>query len=1564
MRFYLLSVLLCLSLSAGAQLADLAADAELPAFEEQLETYMTATRNDRARTAYANFTGTLYGGGLTAEQQQRVKSATVALARANVRAEFGMADYLEILAYLSGKEKEKQELFAGFHDVLERTLADPALTPAGLTNLLENSLNYLSRGRLDRDSGPYGWKVAGGTPSFTYDAVPLLVVDKVQQLLASMKTDSFAIQETKIIIDLTNNRFMGKGGRTDWQRVGLPSDIFVRLVDYQVDPRLNHLTSDSAHLQYPTYFGDRIIYGSFEDRLQSGGPRAAGDVPEFVSDNPMLVVDNIGEGMRMRGRFELHGGRAYATTEEGTDGVVYFDVTGEDGSRKMQAQATQFVVVPGERLTGQKVKLALYFGQDSLVHPSASIDVDIKEALVKLKRTESSSDAAPFYHSMNRFNIDADNINVYLRGDSAVVGRKTVSFQEKGDVVLESENYFDHRDYLQIKALAGFHPLELIYRYRAQLAYPTDTLSANSLADYFQEGLTAKSIESALFDLQSRGFLSYDPEKAQVILKPKLAHYVESEREAKDYDKLKIVSSTEELNAFLDLKAGTILVEGVRPIQLNARKQVAIRPFAEQVAIVGDRNLDFGGQVYAGGAILSGSDFHFKYEPYYIQFDSVKYIDLFLPEGGEIKDGVQRLSTASRIENVSGYVLLDAPKNKSGSENIGYFPSIQTRGPSYIYYDQADTASLYSRDSFYFELVPFSLNNLDSLTESGLGLKGELVSGGIFPRMARTLSVQEDGSLGFVTSTDSVGQMAYGDRGTYTGEVTLNNSGLVGNGTFRYLEAEITSPEIVFGVDSATTVAQSFVLQESTDPARPVPQVVGQEVNVTFRPYGDSLVVTPRDGGTFNLFGTGDHRFDGSLVLQPKALRGGGTLEWSQAEVASADFRFGTKTVNVDTATVNIKSLDGEGGIALTTTNVSGAFDFDRSTAEFRNNGTEQSTEMPYIQFKTSSDRFAWDMAGGEIKFNTGEGKDRFTSINPDQDTLTFTGNTAVYNTLEGQLEVGGVPYIVSADARIIPGDSAIVVRSGGKVAQLTNARIIADTLNQYHVINRATVDIAGRKEYTASGFYQYNVGDHEQEVELQDIVGTRVGMGLRSEKATATRAKGEIPEETEFYIDDKTRFYGTIELDAGSKELAFDGFARIEAEKLPAAEWFVVQSEGDKNNLVLKTEGVLDPSGKPLYTGFYLSKPDRHVYPAMIRTPDRRVDHPILDAAGVFTYDEDRDAFLFGDSVRINDPASVEGNLMVFDHATGTVSGDGLLGIGGRLKYIAMKTYGTISMQLPEQFQPEAEPEVAINETTTETSDSTAAEGEGGTLTDNMFLLEEETEEAPATDVTELKLSVAAPEEERYPETNAEVMAAIDLILPAPLVAIMTNDLVSGAYSAPQLGINQRIPFATAGIANLFPAGPDRERAIAGLSADAMDLAPAVNRHTFLFSDMKLRWNTDYQSFVSTQPLNGLASVAGKPISRRFESYLEVKMTTGGDDRLYLFIKSPSETYYFFGFKDGILNVVSNNNAFMNALRETKPKDLVLEMEDGLTYEILEVTPGTAQTFLRRVQAAFGSDN
>ena len=142
-------------------------------------------------------------------------------------------------------------------------------------------------------------------------------------------------------------------------------------------------------------------------------------------------------------------------------------------------------------------------------------------------------------------------------------------------------------------------------------------------------------------------------------------------------------------------------------------------------------------------------------------------------------------------------------------------------------------------------------------------------------------------------------------------------------------------------------------------------------------------------------------------------------------------------------------------------------------------------------------------------------------------------------------------------------------------------------------------------------------------------------------------------------------------------------------------------------------------------------------------------------------------------------------------------------------------------------------------------------------------------------------------------------------------------------------------------------------------MSSGYFDIPKKHNPYTFLFSKLKLKWDPDYQSFVTTKKTSGLATLNGKSINKKVTTYIEFKMPSSDDDRLYIYIKSPSDLYYFFGFKQGILNVVSNNPTFMDTLNGLKGKEKVQKMKDGQTYEIQAVEPGTAQRFLRRIQAA-----
>jgi hypothetical protein len=1554
----LVRTLFCLFVFSTAlqaqSLAELEPGAEVATIMEALEETMTASNNSDAKEAFVNFNGLYYGGAFTEEQQQVIGNTVIAMARKRISPSSGFVAYLGTLAGMTATDGTEGQRFQEFHDGFAQLMAMPQVRINTIVSTLVATNTFLNTNRLDPDGEGSGWLVRGGKPGFRFDGGLHMVVDSISSLIALGKEDSINITETWLDVDLATGTARGKGGRTDWQKLGLSDEVFAILVSYQLDVRRTLYTADSAHLQYPEYFGDEILVGNFTDKVQPGGARAGAEYPAFLSDDGYVEIKNVGEGIDLAGNFELRGSTVYAIGDEARKAKVTLRIRDDIHGQTVRGLAKRFTVRQGERIGGQSVETTIYVGQDSIYHPSVTMKVDIPQGVVSLTRTQSSADQSPFYHSQNNLNLYADHLDIYLQADSAVVGKKTVSFQEKSDVVFESKDYFSNTEYLRIRDIARSNPLDQIYALRNGPEGGNDIIHADQLAQVFNRSFRAEDIAPLLFDLQTRGFLLYNVDEQLVELLPKVGHYVESSREEKDYDRLRLISRTKDINAYFDLKNGEVVINNVLPIEFNRRKQIAIKPLGDQIVLSGDRDFNFDGQLFAGGMVFEGKDFQFKYAPYYVKMDSVRYFDLFLPEGDLIGEGMNRVSTGSRIEHLSGYLLIDAPRNKSGTEDIPYFPSLQTKAPSYIFYDQADTNSIYARDSFYFEIAPFSLNSLDSLTAPDVELKGRLVSGGIFPDMEEVLSIQEDGSLGFITKTNENGQATYGERGNYTGEVILSNRGLEGRGKLNYLEAEIESEDLKFTPEQTTASARQFNLEENITDEREVPRVRGREVNITFKPYGDSLLVQSVAEEPFDLFQRGEHTFNGELVLTPEALKGNGKLSWSSADMSSKDLDFGTFNAMADTADVNINSLETDDRLALSTTNVRADIDFEKQLASFQNNSTDLATIMPYNQFKTSINRFDWDMAGGNITFQAEANKDRFTSIHPDQDSLTFTGTAATYDINTSMLNVEGVPYVKSADAIIYPGDEKIRVEPGARITELTNARIVADTINQYHVINRATVQIRGRKEYNASGFYEYNVGPHEQEFELQNIVGARIGKGKRNEKATATRAEGEIAEGSTFFVDNKTKFYGQINLDAGSESLFFDGYAKIEAESLPGAQWFTVRSEGDKKNLTLDISSPKDRDGLPLATGFYLSKPYRQVYPSMIQTKDQRKDHAILDANGVFTYNEAQDKFYFGDSARVKNPALVGGNLMVLDNGAGKVSGNGMLGIGGRLQYVSMKSYGDIEMNMPStsRREPEPDPIPAPEEKKKEEEPP------------SMFLLEEEVKPQPDTTATNgdgVKITIDGPVEEAYPDVLVKAMTAIDLIIPDKLVNMMVTDIKSSSFASPGLNLVTDAQFYRAGLQSLFPPSREREAAIAGLSAGTIDVPKQINRHTFLLSQLKMKWSSDYQSFVSTDKLTGVASIKSNPINKMLEVHVEVKMTTGGEDRLYLYIKSPSELYYFLGFRDGILNVVSNNTQFMNELDNMKANELVLKMDDGETYEILPVSPGTAQTFLRRVQNAFG---
>ncbi|MEY3053452.1 MAG: hypothetical protein RLY31_3237, partial [Bacteroidota bacterium] len=1033
-------------------------------------------------------------------------------------------------------------------------------------------------------------------------------------------------------------------------------------------------------------------------------------------------------------------------------------------------------------------------------------------------------------------------------------------------------------------------------------------LDANLLARKLNPNFSIENITSLLYDLVSKGFINYDAATETVELKDKIFHYADASQKKVDFDIIKIVSESDETNAIFNLRDNTTSIMGVSQVELSRAQRVLIRPYGNFVKLKPNRDMDLEGLLFAGFSTLHGKDFHFDYNSFQIQLDSVRYFDLYLPTGTLDKFSMPNAySIGSRIEHLNGVLLIDAPSNKSGRENISIFPILESKKNSYVFYDYKGTqAGAYDRKTFYFELDPFSFNSLDNYSKDDIRLKGKFLSADIFPVFHETLIIREDTSLGFITQTPTTGFRVYRNKGNYNGALELSNRGLLGRGNLSYLSASIDSKDLVFKPLQLTGSAESFNLKEDRSGQVEVPEVNGSDVTIDWRPYKDSMYIFSKQA-PFEIFNQGIHEIKGMLILTPGGLKASGLLNWDKASMESNLFSLGAFSAQADTTDLKIKAFNAD-ALALTTENLNGNVDFDKQMGNFSANANLLTTTLPYNQYQTSFNEFDWNMANETVTFRALEGNlGNFLSIHPDQDSLSFQGKSAFYDLRTNQLKIGGVPYIITSDAYIYPDSGNVDIQPNAEMKTLTNARIVADTVSKYHVINRASVQILGKKEYRASGFYEYNIGRHQQEIEFGEIIGSRIGKGSRSEKRSVTRANGEIGQRSDFYIDHKTKFHGTISLSSDKPNLRFKGFGQLQSSSLPEQNWFSFNCEGDKNNLTIIYDFPLNMEGEQLHTGLYISKETASVYPRVMMPLYFRKDRPIISIKGALQFDEKNDRFIFSDtSLLFGGSNHLDGNQLVFNNKNGNIEMAGKLEFGSALKYIDVDAAGFVQTDFP------------------------------GMEVDSFF------------DAGSLESKL-----------NIQAMVGIKLILPENLEKIMLADFKSSTFEASPIVYARNMSYYKKVVSELFPKNEDMRDVIDEINLGSLNLPKRFNPYTVLFDNVPLVWDRDYQSFVSTTDNLGIASITGDMVSMNVTAYLEMKMPTNEDDRLYFYIKSPSQQYYFFGYKQGILNVFSNNTRFMDELLSMKDKEKVFKMADGEQYEIQPVEPSTVQAFINRVKAA-----
>ncbi len=1464
-------------------------------FVDKLGEFMTASKRPDMEESFSVFKNMVRARSFSDYDMQRVIGVANTLADQKLSPFPYFKNYINAVS--AARINPDTALFGrwiGFTQKALSSIEKGRTKPIAL--LLEFSADLLEyRALKTGEGGSVTWKIHGGKYAFEFkDELPLLRCENVD-LIGLRKQDSITVLKTSGVYLPYEGLWHGQGGKVTWAGTGLDSTVYATLVNYKVEATKPLFTCDTAQLYYPLYFPNRAIPGKLEHNIVVDS-KANSQFPKFESFDRLLKVNKIGNGIEYVGGFKLSGSSlyGYGTNSEPAQLIIF----NKKRQRIFYGTGPLFIIKREVSIVAEEVNAKLFMDQDSLFHPQVDFRVDIPKDVIYLSRGEKGSERNPFFSSFYNMNLDVERIAWYIGQDSLEIGaRNSVAKGIEQKVQFESSEHFDMGNYIKMQQIASQNPISTLFVLSREKG--TTIISDNDFAQRINPKFDYSSIQTLLAQMVAEGFINYYFSRHEIELRDKLTHYALASQGKKDFDAINIISTSTAANAHLDLKTKETQIFEVKKMELSDRQKVAVLPTGNSFTLLKNRDMRFKGRLYAGLSLFEGKDMYFNYDKFQVEFDSVRHLDFYLPSGEVDKNGQPVANSMnSTVEYVSGVLLVDAPHNKSGKEDLPMFPSLQTKQPSFVFYDRPEIlGGVYKRDSFYFKLEPFAFNGLDSYTKDQLKFRGLMQPATIFPPFKETIVVrEEDKSFGFVHKTPPAGYSTYTKKGNYTGDLDLSNKGFVGKGKLEYLTADIESEDLIFRPKQTTGTAKKFFMEEDRTSAVKLPQARGENVSVNWLPFRDSMYVESKVKA-FELFKSPGYTHQGVLVLTPSGLKGRGVFEWAEGKMTSRVMVYAPFQAISDTANLEIKSLDSK-GVAFDSRNVDGELDFDAQRGHFKANSESASTTLPLDQYSTSMNEFTWDMRAQTITFKADEKKPgSFVSIDPDQDTLAFQGKTALYDMKTNLLKIGGVQVIKSADAYIYPETGDIEVAPGGKMKQLLNVRIVADTVNKYHTINRATVDILGKKAYKATGFYEYNIPGYKQEVFFNNIIGERRGPGTQVTKNVLTTANGDITPKDSFRMDVRTLFKGQIILKANQQNMRFEGYAQLDANKLPALNWFSVYTEVDKTNPTIRIKKAEDQEDTPLITGFYLSREQGDMYPRILQPAYARVDRAIMDCQDVLKYDAKAERFIFGDSARVTGTA-LRGAKMIYDDKLGTVQAEGPLNLSSGLDYMKVTGAGRLKSD--------------FNHVT----DST-----GYTVT-------------------------------------GEFMTGMEINVPKILLDIMANDIQASSFDAAAAITTTQMAFYQSAVAEFVTDEKDRTEALANLQSNVVALPKIDNKYTILLGRHPVLWNAEYQSFLSTEDKIPLLGFNGQLVGKMMTTYVEYKMPGNEDDRFYIYIKVSPDLWYFFGYQTGALNVVSSSTRFNDALLALKPKETVLKMPDGETYEIVAANPSVADAFVNRVRA------
>jgi hypothetical protein len=1150
------------------------------------------------------------------------------------------------------------------------------LKDENLDAFLESSVNYISSFKhktakayitscseflvdsLVHSGKTFQWKIASGDFIFKNDSIPVITGSKLK-LLCQSRLDTLTIYETQGHLDLLNHKWVGRGGQSNWMKHGIPEDsIWVKFKDYSIDLREPYLKVENVQLHGSLKHDQGNLMGVFTNKLSANSKSDGAFFPSFVSDNDSINFKNIFEDVDAEGRIELRGKRLFMFGKEGRNVRLTFH---NHDAPFIHAFAKRYRM-QDHRIFAENSKIKLYWNRDSIVHPQLNLNYSDSSKIISFERTKKEIGMSPIRSSYHKLDCYFDRMS--WNKDSAALFFSNDRSPSQNPALLESFDYYKDSRYQDVATMSKRHPA-FILKTMSRAFDDERFFWLFEIADYYNYGLD--DAHQLMTNFAVLGFVDYDMERERIEIKNKLFHFLDAKLAYRDYDALRVVSrSNKRPYARMNLESGDLDVFGVNMVELSDSNDVSIFPFDGNLSVHQNRDFTFDGIIQTGHFGVYGKRMRFTYDSFHIELNAIDSLKYSIPSGIINKDGSEITDTVKTvISDITGFLFIDGPENKSGLADQSDFPKIHSVEHAQIYYDYIK-GGVYERDLFSFQTAPFQLDSLLIIKTNDLEFPGTLNAPTIFPSFQDTMRLNQNLQLSFSHKIKDK-YPAYEGRGEFTDDLYLDNKGLSGRGAIYYLNSLTVSDSVYFYPYHAIAHAKSHHIFEQSAPTE-CPEAYVEDANINWLAFENKMTSKNREL-PYTVYRE-KYDFDGSMTLGTKALQAKGVLYYDNAITASDDFLLQSRDFTANHSLFNWFD-DLESGKIVRGTDLYSAVSFEDDYGTFETLSDAAKFELIPNNYHLYFELMEWYVSGEELKFSQFDRDDaRLVSIGQYQDSLQFSASGAQYDLFTYELSVEGVDEINMDPVTIYPDSSKVVILSDGKMKRLNHANINVDseTIHPYNFYD-AHLDIVSGSEFKGSGVFDYK----HSEDSIQNISFSKL-----FKSGDVVFGSAYLNEADNFRLDPYFGFRGRVLLNSSRDFLNFDGDTRIQLAcgALNRA-WIPFKDDVNPEDVFIN----LNPSirltdRQQWHAGVMLTHGPTICYPAFLSRPKRVNDFEIIEVKGFVHFDALERQYIIGSQEKIEN-SYLPGNFAKYNPETCSLYSEGIINLGTNSEMLNLRGQG-----------------------------------------------------------------------------------------------------------------------------------------------------------------------------------------------------------------------------------------------------------------------------------------------